>query len=81
VLTPKPARSDDFPGETFRVLKENEIKKHGEYRTQLLVLEYYRAWQSGDRAAFDRWVAPQDDHCSSRPRLLAGRIARGLSGD
>jgi hypothetical protein len=31
----------DFPGETFRVLKENETRKYGEYRTRRLVLE---AW-------------------------------------
>ena len=30
-----------FPGETFRVLKEKETAKHGEYRTRRLVLE---AW-------------------------------------
>lgn len=32
---------DGFPGETFRVLNEKEIKQFGEYRTQRLVLE---AW-------------------------------------
>ena len=32
---------DDYPSETFRVLKNNEIRKYGEYRTQRLVLE---AW-------------------------------------
>lgn len=31
----------DFPGETFRVLKEKEEKQFGEYRTHRLVLE---AW-------------------------------------
>ena len=31
----------EFPGETFRVLKNNEMKKCGEYRTRRLVLE---AW-------------------------------------
>jgi len=30
-----------FPGETFRVLKDNEERKYGEYRTRRLVLE---AW-------------------------------------
>jgi hypothetical protein len=34
--------SSDFPGETFRVLKEKEIKLYGEYRTRRLVLE---AWE------------------------------------
>jgi len=32
----------DFPGETFRVLKEKEMQAYGEYRTRRLVLE---AWQ------------------------------------
>lgn len=31
-----------FPGETFRVLKEKEIRRYGEYRTRRLVLE---AWE------------------------------------
>ncbi|MBC7231337.1 MAG: N-6 DNA methylase [Actinobacteria bacterium] len=31
-----------FPGETFRVLKEKEIKQYGHYRTRQLILE---AWQ------------------------------------
>jgi hypothetical protein len=32
---------EDFTGETFRVLKEKELKQFGEYRTRRLVLE---AW-------------------------------------
>lgn len=32
----------DFPGETFRVLKEKELRQYGEYRTRRLVLE---AWE------------------------------------
>jgi len=32
---------ENFPGETFRVLKEKEVKQFGEYRTRRLVLE---AW-------------------------------------
>lgn len=32
---------DDFPSETFRVLKKNEMREFGEYRTRRLVLE---AW-------------------------------------
>jgi len=31
----------EVPGETFRVLKEKEVKQFGEYRTRRLVLE---AW-------------------------------------
>lgn len=35
-------RRSDFPGETFRVLKEKELREYGEYRTRRLVLE---AWE------------------------------------
>jgi hypothetical protein len=38
---PDAPRTKDFPGETFRVLKEKELAKYGEYRTRRLVLE---AW-------------------------------------
>jgi N-6 DNA Methylase len=41
ILDPADIHGSDFPSETFRVLKNNEIKKYGEYRTQCLVLE---AW-------------------------------------
>jgi hypothetical protein len=43
ILDPADVYGEDFPSETFRVLKNNEVKKYGEYRTQRLVL-----------AAFDR---------------------------
>lgn len=35
--------------------------KFGEYRTQQLVLEYYRAWRDGDMSAFDRWLSARVD--------------------
>lgn len=40
LLPAEPA--EDFPGETFRVLKDKEEKAYGEYRTRRLVLE---AWE------------------------------------
>lgn len=42
ILDPQDVYGEDFPGETFRVLKEKEIRKYGEYRTKRLVLE---AWE------------------------------------
>ena len=39
ILDPVDIYGADFPSETFRVLKNNEIKQFGEYRTQRLVLE------------------------------------------
>jgi len=62
VLDPKAVYGDDFPGETFRVLKENERKKYGEYRTERLVLEYYRAWHRREMSAFDEWLSSRADH-------------------
>jgi hypothetical protein len=41
ILDPADVPGPDFPGETFRVLKEKEQKQFGEYRTRRLVLE---AW-------------------------------------
>lgn len=41
VLDPVDTHGEDYPGETFRVLKETEIRCLGEYRTRRLVLE---AW-------------------------------------
>ncbi len=46
ILDPKEVYSEDFPGETFRVLKEKEIKKYGEYRTRRLVLEKWDGLES-----------------------------------
>jgi hypothetical protein len=46
ILDPQDVYGPDFPGETFRVLKEKEVRQFGEYRTRRLVLE---AWERLDR--------------------------------
>ncbi len=38
ILDPADVEGDDFPGETFRVLKEKEQRAYGDYRTRRLVL-------------------------------------------
>jgi hypothetical protein len=43
ILDPKEVHGEDFPGETFRVVKEKEVKQFGEYRTSRLVL---KAWDA-----------------------------------
>ena len=40
-------RRSTFPGETFRVLKEKELRQYGEYRTRRLVLEAWERLQEG----------------------------------
>ena len=42
VLDPAKVKGTDYPSETFRVLKEKEIRLFDEYRTERLVLE---AWK------------------------------------
>jgi hypothetical protein len=41
VLDPTDVYGPDYPSETFRVLRDKEIARFGEYRTQRLVLEAY----------------------------------------
>ena len=41
ILDPKAVMGDDYPSETFRVLRDAELSTYGEYRTQRLTLE---AW-------------------------------------
>lgn len=41
ILDPAEAMGEDYPSETFRVLKNNDIKEFGEYRTRRLVLAAY----------------------------------------
>ena len=47
VLDPQAVYGSDFPwgGETFRVLKEKELKAYGEFRTRRLVLEKWDQMQ------------------------------------
>ena len=54
ILDPADVKGPDYPSETFRVLKEKEIRKHGEYRTRRLVLEAWdRMMEDGTFAALD----------------------------
>lgn len=41
ILNPADVMGDDYPSETFRVLKNNELKEFGEYRTGRLVLQEF----------------------------------------
>lgn len=51
ILDPQSVMGPDYPSETFRVLKERELKQFGEYRTARLVLEAY------DQLAVERFGA------------------------
>jgi hypothetical protein len=51
ILDPADVKGADYPSETFRVLKKNEIAKYGEYRTARLVLQAWDHMQSGEQVA------------------------------
>lgn len=50
ILDPADVKGPDYPSETFRVLKKNEIAKYGEYRTAKLVLGAWDRLERGELA-------------------------------
>jgi len=48
ILDPADVMGADYPSETFRVLKNGEMKAYGEYRTQRLVLAAWDALAAAD---------------------------------
>jgi N-6 DNA Methylase len=51
VLDPADVKGSEYPSETFRVLKTNEISHFGEYRTARLVLAAWDRLERGELAA------------------------------
>ncbi|MGA8757443.1 MAG: restriction endonuclease, partial [Stellaceae bacterium] len=51
ILDPADVKGPDYPSETFRVLKKNEIARWGEYRTARLVLAAWDAQEARPAAA------------------------------
>jgi hypothetical protein len=48
ILDPADVKGPDYPSETFRVLKNNEMKRYGEYRTARLVLDAWDRFERGE---------------------------------
>lgn len=48
VLDPADVMGADYPSETFRALKNNEMREFGEYRTRRLVLEAWDRLKKGE---------------------------------
>ncbi len=48
ILDPADVMGADYPSETFRVLKEKEIKLHKQYRTQRLTLDAWDRMERGE---------------------------------
>jgi hypothetical protein len=51
ILDPADVLGADYPSETFRVLKNNDMRRFGEYRTQRLVLAAWDALHDGTLTA------------------------------
>lgn len=68
ILDPADVKGRDYPSETFRVLKEKEIRQYGEYRTRSLVLA---AW---DRMEADGTFEVLGLAADADTRTLTGRI-------
>ena len=74
ILDPQDVYGLDFPGETFRVLKEKEIKAYGEYRTRRLVLEAWDRLEGTEVGTPE--AAPSRGRSVSEPRIPAIVSAR-----
>jgi hypothetical protein len=68
ILDPADVMDPDYPSETFRVLKSNEIRKFGNYRTRDLVLEAWSRMEAGDLPA----PAPYDRNATELQTATAG---------
>jgi hypothetical protein len=51
ILDPTEVKGPDYPSETFRVLRDNEKKRYGEYRTARLVLQAFNELTASEKAA------------------------------
>jgi hypothetical protein len=51
ILDSADVKGPDYPSETFRVLKTNEIRRFGEYRTARLVLQAWDRLHNGELGA------------------------------
>ncbi len=48
ILDPKEVMGEDYPSESFRVLKDKEVRQLGEFRTRRLVLDAWDRMERGE---------------------------------
>jgi hypothetical protein len=91
VLDPSEVLGPEYPSETFRVLKEKELKLYEKYRTQRLVLDAWDRMERGELhcpAPYDKRKEPataaqsltlvQRDVSGKNPLLGAGPLFEGI---
>lgn len=67
ILDPKDVMGDDYPSETFRVLKDREIRQFGEYRTGRLVLEAWDRLSDLEISQMPALGLPQPEGVAAKP--------------
>lgn len=67
ILDPADVKGSDYPSETFRVLKNNEMKRFGEYRTRRLVLEAWDRMERGELTGSSQAVVIAEPRVRSVP--------------
>lgn len=73
ILDPKDVKGENFPSESFRSLRDDEISRFGEYRTRRLALEAWRAaWAQGVENTYVRQETFTDR--SLYLRFLVGQL-------
>ena len=75
ILDPADVYGEDYPSESFRVLKEKELAEFGEYRTRRMVLDAWHA-QETPSVVSDGYKRTQtwDDSRPSYLRFLVGQM-------
>jgi len=68
ILDPQDVYGQDYPSETFRVLKDKEIRLFGEYRTHRLVLEAWDRMNCVERNPTRRDGQPHAQAAETRDR-------------
>lgn len=73
ILDPKDVKGENFPSESFRTLRDDELSRFGEYRTRRLALEAWRAaWAQGVENTYVRQETFTDR--SLYLRFLVGQL-------
>lgn len=88
VLDPADVMGAEYPSETFRVLKANEIRRYGEYRTRRLVLEAWDAQEvtparevlEPSSLASGAWGRPPGGDLSAATEAQLAAILKALAG-
>ena len=73
ILDPKDVKGENFPSESFRTLRDDELSRFGEYRTKRLALE---AWKAADAQEIETTYVRQETF-TDRPlylRFLVGQL-------